>query len=94
MSLHSPIGAAQAVHPSLWFASQLAHATTRCIDSGHPVLSSQLPGGGWPTGNLIELMLQQNGIGELRLLRPALAAVAPRRIVLLPPPPPPQARAL
>ena len=94
MTLHSSIGAPEALHPSLWFASQLAHATTRCIDSGHPMLSSQLPGGGWPTGCLIDLMLQQSGIGELRLLRPALAAVAPRRIVLLQPPHPPQALAL
>ncbi|MES2323980.1 MAG: translesion DNA synthesis-associated protein ImuA [Pseudomonadota bacterium] len=86
--------APEALHPSLWLASQLAHATTRCIDTGHPVLSGQLPGGGWPTGTLIDLLLQQAGIGELRLLRPALASVAQRRIVLLQPPHPPQALAL
>ncbi len=84
----------EALHPSLWLASQLAHATTRCIDTGHPVLSGQLPGGGWPSGTLIDLLLQQPGIGELRLLRPALASVAKRRIVLLQPPHPPQALAL
>ncbi|PWF42902.1 translesion DNA synthesis-associated protein ImuA [Massilia glaciei] len=83
-----------ALHPSLWRASQLAHATTRCVDTGHPVLSGQLPGGGWPTGTLIDLLLQQPGIGELRLLRPALLGVARRRIVLLQPPHPPQALAL
>ena len=86
--------APEALHPSLWFASQLAHATTRCVDTGHPVLSAQLPGGGWPTGTLIDLMPQQCGIGELRLLRPALLKVARRRIVLLQPPHPPQALAL
>ena len=84
----------EALHPSLWLASQLAHSTARCIDTGHPVLSSQLPGGGWPTGTLIDLLLQQAGIGEMRLLRPALASVAKRRIVLLQPPHPPQALAL
>ena len=83
-----------AMHPALWRASQLAHATTRCVDTGHPALSAQLPGGGWPTGTLIDLLPQQAGIGELRLLRPALAAVASRRIVLLQPPHPPQALAL
>lgn len=82
------------LHPSLWRASQLAHSTTRCIETGHPTLSSQLPGGGWPTGTLIDLLPQQPGIGELRLLRPALAKVAKRRIVLLQPPHPPQALAL
>jgi protein ImuA len=82
------------LHPSLWRASQLAHAHTRCVDTGHPALSKQLPGGGWPTGTLIDLLLQQPGIGEMRLLRPALAAAASRRIVLLQPPHPPQALAL
>ena len=86
--------APEQLHPSLWRASQLAQAATRCVDTGHPALSSQLPGGGWPTGTLVDLLLQQHGSGELRLLRPALAAVARRRIVLLQPPHPPQALAL
>jgi protein ImuA len=94
MTSHQSIAAPEALHPSLWLASQLAHSTTRCIDTGHPALSGQLPGGGWPTGTLIDLMLQQPGIGELRLLRPALASAARRRIVLLQPPHPPQALAL
>lgn len=84
----------EALHPALWRASQLAHSSARCIDTGHPVLSPQLPGGGWPVGTLIDLLLQQTGIGEMRLLRPALASVARRRIVLLQPPHPPQALAL
>ena len=88
------IAAPEELHPSLWRASQLAHASTRCVDSGHPALSKQLPGGGWPTGVLVDLLLQQPGIGEMRLLRPALAAAAARRIVLLQPPHPPQALAL
>ncbi len=82
------------LHPSLWLASQLAQASTRCIETGHPALSSQLPGNGWPTGTLIDLLPQQPGIGELRLLRPALEKVAKKRIVLLQPPHPPQALAL
>ncbi len=89
--------APEALHPSLWRASQLAHATTRCIDTGFAALSGQLPGGGWPTGTLIDLLPQQAGIGELRLLLPALATVSQatgRRIVLLQPPHAPQALAL
>jgi len=86
--------APESLHPSLWRASQLARGTTQCVDTGHAALSSQLPGGGWPTGVLIDLLLQQPGIGEMRLLRPALAQVAGRRVVLLQPPHPPQALAL
>jgi protein ImuA len=94
MTCSESIAAPEDLHPSLWRASQLAHATTRCIDTGHPALSAQLPGGGWPTGTLVDLLPQQPGIGEIRLLRPALAAVAARRVVLLAPPHPPQALAL
>ena len=95
MNCSGSISAApEALHPSLWLASQLARSDTRCIDTGHPTLSAQLPGGGWPTGTLVDLLLQQPGIGEMRLLRPALAAVAQRRIVLLQPPHPPQALAM
>lgn len=84
----------ESIHPSLWRASQLARGMNRCVDTGHAALSAELPGGGWPVGNLIELLLQQNGIGELRLLQPALSGLAHRRIVLLQPPYPPQALAL
>ena len=94
MSSSQHLATPEELHPSLWRASQLAHANTRCVDTGHPALSKQLPGGGWPTGTLIDLLPQQSGIGEIRLLRPALAAVAARRIVLLQPPHPPQALAL
>jgi protein ImuA len=94
MTSPESLAAPEDLHPSLWRASQLAHASTRCVDTGHAALSAQLPGGGWPTGTLVDLLLQQPGIGEIRLLRPALAAVAARRIVLLQPPHAPQALAL
>ena len=84
----------EALHPSLWRASQLARARTRCVDTGFPTLSPQLPGGGWPMGTMVDLLLQQNGIGEMRLLAPALRTVAERRVVLLQPPHAPQAIAL
>jgi len=85
--------ALEELHPSLWLASQLARASSRCIDSGHPVLANQLPGGGWPTGELTELLVSQPGIGELQLLAPAMSAVAKRGVMLVQPPHPPQALA-
>lgn len=84
----------EALHPSLWRASQLAQGSTRCVDTGYPALSGQLPGGGWPTGTLVDLLLQQPGVGEMRLLKPALLAAARRKIVMLQPPHAPQALAL
>jgi protein ImuA len=82
------------LHPSLWRASQLARSAGRCVDPGHAALSNQLPGGGWPTGTLIDLLVQQPGIGELRLLAPALRKVARKSVVFLQPPHAPQAIAL
>lgn len=84
----------EALHPALWRASQLGLATTKCVDTGYPALSRQLPGGGWPAGMLTELLVQQPGIGEFRLLAPALRKVAARRVVMIEPPHPPQALAL
>jgi len=84
----------EAVHPALWRASQLARNHTRCVDTGHSSLSNQLPGGGWPTGTMVDLHVQQPGIGEVRLLAPALRAAADRKIVMLQPPHAPQALAL
>ncbi|MDC8759227.1 translesion DNA synthesis-associated protein ImuA [Janthinobacterium fluminis] len=86
--------APETLHPSLWLASQLAHSAARCVDTGFAALSAQLPGGGWPTGALVDLLLQQPGSGEMRLLGPALARLPKLPIVLLQPPHPPQALAL
>lgn len=82
------------LHPALWRASQLAHSHARCVSTGHPSLDNQLPGGGWPTGSMTDLLTQQPGIGELRLLAPALAAVSKRQVAFLQAPHPPQALAL
>lgn len=60
----------------LWHANQLSaslHATT---DSGFTDLDAELPGGGWPHRVLTELLLPHSGLGELRLLMPALARIA------------------
>ena len=65
------------LHPGLWRASQIGGAPRRTTASGFAALDAQLPGGGWPHGVLTELLLPQAGVGELRLLAPALAAVAP-----------------
>jgi protein ImuA len=74
------------LHPALWRGSQLARTFEKTIDTGYAALSAELPGGGWPQGRLIELLVQQPGVGEIRLLRPALAAVGARPIALIQPP--------
>lgn len=73
----------ESIHPALWRATQLARAYGRTVDNGSPALSAPLPGAGWPVGTMIELLLQQAGIGEMRLLSPAFAAVAQKRSIAL-----------
>ena len=76
------------LHPSLWRASQIGGAPQRGTATGFADLDAQLPGRGWPHGTLTELLLPQAGVGELRLLAPALAAAADegRCVMLFDPP--------
>src|ERR1700682_891470 len=78
--------APEAIHPSLWRASQLARGRGRTVDTGYPALSAEPPGGGWPVGALVDLLVQQAGVGEMRLLRSALCNLGTRRIALVQPP--------
>lgn len=66
------------------------------VPTGYQALDSELPGGGWPTGALTEILSDQEGIGELGLVLPALARLswAGRRVVWLAPPHLPYAPAL
>ncbi|OFS61867.1 cell division protein, partial [Achromobacter xylosoxidans] len=75
------------IHPALWRATQLARGAARSLPTGHAALSAELPDGGWPLGSLIELLAPQPGIGEIRLLRPALAQLETRRAIALVQPP-------
>ena len=86
--------APESIHPALWRASQLARATGRTVATGYPDLARELPGGGWPTGTLVEFLIRQPGVGEMRLLRPAIVEVSKRPIALIQPPHTPQALAL
>src|SRR6185503_14073249 len=66
------------------------------VSTGYVELDRQLPGSGWPTGALTEVLGLQEGIGELQLVLPALARLttAGKRIVWLAPPHLPYAPAL
>lgn len=80
--------APETLHPALWRAHQLGGQREPTCASGFAALDAELPGGGWPHRALTELLLPHPGIGELRLLAPALAAVQRHgRVVLLFDPP-------
>jgi hypothetical protein len=63
----------------LWRAretgSSAAAAVPAGLPTGYAALDRCLPGAGWPRQGLVEILSDQRGIGELRLLLPALAAL-------------------
>lgn len=60
----------------------------RIEPSGSASLDAVLPGGGWQSGTVVELMPVSDGIGELRLLMPALAKIthSERHVAMIAPP--------
>ncbi len=82
--------------PDIRRGGALAQAASPSVPTGFPQLDAELPGGGWPTGSLTELLPQHEGIGELRILGPALAALsrAGKRLAWIAPPYLPYAPAL
>jgi hypothetical protein len=61
-------------HPRLWRARAHGPAAGRnTLPSGCSALDDRLPGGGWPTRGLIELLVDRPGSGELSCLMPVLS---------------------
>ena len=82
----------------LWSAKELPrrYVADTGIGTGFQALDDVLADGGWPAGGLVELLSEDCGIGELRLLSPALATMAidKRSIAWINPPHLPYAPAL
>lgn len=72
----------------MWRASQLGRSAEAALPTGFAALDAELPGGGWPRRALTELLLPHPGVGEMRLLAPALAALtrAARSVMCFGPP--------
>jgi cell division inhibitor SulA len=66
------------------------------VPTGFAALDAVLPGGGWPGAGLTEMLVARDGIGEIALVLPALAALqrARRDVVWIAPPHRPYAPAL
>ena len=72
----------------IWRGDAAGSLPDQVVSSGFDKLDKALPGGGWPTGNLTELLLQAEGLGEVGLLSRTLGQVtrASRHILLVSPP--------
>ena len=71
-ALSSPLTHPALLHAQLWRASSLGAGTSRCVASGFAALDAELPGSGWPTRGLSEILSAGPGLLEWRLLAPAL----------------------
>lgn len=76
---------------AIWRGNQMASYQAATLPSGFLRLDAELPQAGWPQSSLIELLIQQPGIGEIQLLKPALVNLnasleSNRRIAFIQPP--------
>lgn len=62
-------------NPRVWRGSHQADSRSG-LSSGFTKLDQCLPGGGWPQQSLTEILIEHHGVGELRLLMPALARIS------------------
>jgi len=81
---------------AVWRGGAPAAPAAPAAPTGFAALDAELPGGGWPVGGLAELLCPTEGIGELQIVLPALAALteAGHRVAWLAPPYLPYAPAL
>ena len=72
----------------LWLGDQLSSVDHSSLSTGFSELDNELPGGGWPTAALTEVLPQYEGIGELRLLAPVLSTLSKegRQLIFVAPP--------
>ena len=71
-----------------WRGDALSTSPLPSTPSGFRALDCELPGGGWPSRCLTELLLAHPGVGEIRFLAATLSSLTQsgREIVLLTPP--------
>lgn len=76
------------VEQAVWHASDLGHAAGSAVSSGFTGLDAELPGSGWPTRALTEILCPQPSVLEWRLIGPALQGIvaAGGHVVVIGPP--------
>ena len=62
-------------HPAIW---RRKAPPASALPTGFPALDAVLPDAGWSMGALTEILTSRDGVGELRLAMPALAALSAR----------------
>lgn len=63
-------------NPAIRYAGKAAFVTPSGLSTGFADLDRAIPGQGWPAASLTEILVEQEGVGELSLLMPALAMLS------------------
>jgi len=74
--------------PRLWRGQDNPPPPRSRHATGFTTLDDALPAGGWPEASLVEILFSADGLGELSLLLPALAALSTddRSVLVIAPP--------
>ena len=62
-------------NPNLWRGCDMAGQGFHGIGTGYHELDDILPGRGWPSSGLVEVITRHSGMGELQLLIPLMQSV-------------------
>jgi protein ImuA len=60
----------------IWTARHWQETQVAGLNTGYAELDAELPGSGWPLAAVSEILYPQHGMGELRLILPALAQLS------------------
>lgn len=77
-----------ALPSGVWRGHELGAASALGVSTGWHALDAELPGGGWPTAALSEILMPQPSTVEWRIVGPAVRAIVAqkRQVVLIAPP--------
>jgi protein ImuA len=83
------IGLTSRLQQQLWQGEEVNPQDSSIVSSGHRMLDTALPGAGWMPGAITELLIEESGVGEIRLLARSLrdlTANKSRSVVFIAPP--------
>jgi protein ImuA len=85
------LGLPPAVESALWRGNERGASPAVTLATGFTALDAELPGGGWPTRALTEILQPRPAVAEWRLLGPVVKQVraAGKNVALIGPPSPP-----
>jgi protein ImuA len=83
------IGLTSHLQHQMWQGDSFGASDSSIVSSGHRMLDLALPGAGWMPGSITELLIEESGVGEIRLLARSireLTAGKSRSVVFIAPP--------